>query len=294
MQWEYLTYLSDEASGRIAGLAFYDPALAVELANHAPLRALPRLSLAPPSTPHQILRQIALGMDVFATPLVNQVSDAGVALSFSFPAAAPEAASPPPPPASLSSDSAAATDDVAVSRSSPLGFDMWTPDHRASLAPLVAGCPCYTCTRHHRAYVHHLLRANEMLGWTLLQIHNHHVVAEFFAGVRCVLAADEAEAEEQAERDRGTAGLPSSLFEKAVREFSLAYDVVLPEGTGTRPRARGYHFKSEAGQKKFNESQWKKYGADGAENNNGGGGGGGGKERGGNGKRKGKKVEEAT
>jgi queuine tRNA-ribosyltransferase len=39
-------------------------------------------------------------------------------------------------------------------------------------APLNEGCACLCCTRHTRAYLHHLFRAEEMLGPMLLTMHN--------------------------------------------------------------------------------------------------------------------------
>ena len=44
--------------------------------------------------------------------------------------------------------------------------------HAADPAPLEDGCPCLACTRHSRAYLHHLFRAAEMLGPILLTAHN--------------------------------------------------------------------------------------------------------------------------
>ena len=38
--------------------------------------------------------------------------------------------------------------------------------------PLDAGCPCLACRLHSRAYLHHLIRAEEMLARTLLSLHN--------------------------------------------------------------------------------------------------------------------------
>jgi queuine tRNA-ribosyltransferase len=38
--------------------------------------------------------------------------------------------------------------------------------------PLVEGCPCYTCTHHHRAYLKHIFRQKETSAGTLLSIHN--------------------------------------------------------------------------------------------------------------------------
>jgi len=56
-----------------------------------------------------------------------------------------------------------------------------TPDGRISLrsaayrqdvAPLMEGCPCYTCQNFSRAYLRHLVTTRELLGHTLLSLHN--------------------------------------------------------------------------------------------------------------------------
>jgi queuine tRNA-ribosyltransferase len=44
--------------------------------------------------------------------------------------------------------------------------------HRRDPAPVQADCPCYCCVNFSRAYLHHLFAAEEMLGPTLLSIHN--------------------------------------------------------------------------------------------------------------------------
>ena len=44
--------------------------------------------------------------------------------------------------------------------------------HKRDSAPLEPGCPCYTCRHFSRAYLHHLFLAGEMLGPTLLSLHN--------------------------------------------------------------------------------------------------------------------------
>src|SRR5205807_98543 len=44
--------------------------------------------------------------------------------------------------------------------------------HKRDRAPLESDCPCYTCRNFSRAYLHHLFLANEMLGPTLLSLHN--------------------------------------------------------------------------------------------------------------------------
>jgi len=40
------------------------------------------------------------------------------------------------------------------------------------LEPLDSACSCLACRRYSRAYIHHLFRADEMLGPQLLSIHN--------------------------------------------------------------------------------------------------------------------------
>ena len=44
--------------------------------------------------------------------------------------------------------------------------------HKRDPAPLESDCPCYTCRNFSRAYLHHLFLAKEMLGPTLLSLHN--------------------------------------------------------------------------------------------------------------------------
>jgi queuine tRNA-ribosyltransferase len=55
--------------------------------------------------------------------------------------------------------------------------------------PLVDGCACAACTRHSRAYVHYLSRAEEMTGVRLLALHNLHYTQAIVAGAREAIAA---------------------------------------------------------------------------------------------------------
>jgi queuine tRNA-ribosyltransferase len=77
-----------------------------------------------------------------------------------------------------------------------------------------------------------------MLGWTLLQIHNHAVLDRFFEDVRASLAG-------------GT-------FDEERAVFEETYESDLPAKTGAGPRVRGYHYKSEQGQEKRNKSTYAK------------------------------------
>ena len=44
--------------------------------------------------------------------------------------------------------------------------------HKRDSSPIESGCDCYTCCCFSRAYIHHLFLAGEMLGPTLLSLHN--------------------------------------------------------------------------------------------------------------------------
>ena len=44
--------------------------------------------------------------------------------------------------------------------------------HRRDSTPVESDCPCYTCVNFSRAYLHHLFHADEMLGPSLLSLHN--------------------------------------------------------------------------------------------------------------------------
>lgn len=216
MQWQYLNRLSEDIVDMLSGLAIYDVDILPDLVNYPALTPLARLSVDSPATPHDVLQQVALGIDAFILPFINATSDAGVAMTFTFPA--PE----------NNSDATGGGTNLL-----PLGTDLTDPENTTSLTPLSPSCTCYACTHHHRAYLHHLLNAREMLAWTLLQVHNHHSLTNFFAGVRASLAA-------------GT-------FEDDRRAFQRAYEPEFPAGVGTRPRARGYHFKSEGGDEPRNK-----------------------------------------
>jgi queuine tRNA-ribosyltransferase len=55
-------------------------------------------------------------------------------------------------------------------------------------APLDPGCACPLCTKHSRAYLHHLFRCEEMLGPMLLTWHNIQYYQDLMAGMRAAIA----------------------------------------------------------------------------------------------------------
>jgi queuine tRNA-ribosyltransferase subunit QTRTD1 len=217
LQSWYLEHVVDEMVDDISGIAIYDAYLLDDLPEE--LHHLPRLSFHIPAGPQELLRQIGLGMDLFTIPFISSATDAGIALDFTF----------PPPPKGDSSF-----------RQS-LGIDMWGTEHAVSAAPLVEACPCYACTKHHRAYIQHLLSAKEMLGWVLIQIHNHATLSTFFASIR--------------------ASIEAGTFDADVAAFEAFYEPQLPEETGQGPRQRGYHHSTRdrpRKEKKINPKAYRK------------------------------------
>ena len=74
-----------------------------------------------------------------------------------------------------------------------------------------------------------------MLGWVLLQIHNHHIIDRFFEAIREAISKDS--------------------FIEQMQRFEETYESQSPGGTGNGPRVRGYQYKSEGpGEAKKNKS----------------------------------------
>ena len=60
--------------------------------------------------------------------------------------------------------------------------------HRRDPAPVESGCPCECCATFSRAYLHHLFAADEMLGPTLLSLHNVSFYLRLMADAREAVA----------------------------------------------------------------------------------------------------------
>ena len=208
----YLEALEEDYSEDVAGFMVCEATSILSIPES--MKERPRLGQCEPKDPHDLLRDIALGVDLHTVPFVNALSNAGIALDFEFPA-----------PDGLTEPDSKSRD--ASRKSHPLGVDLWDTSHATDLSPLKAQCTCYTCTNHHRAYLHHLLSAKEMLAWVLLQVHNHHVLDQLFTGIR--------------------KSLQDNTFDRQRTHFSDFYEREFPRKTGEGPRIRGYQVKSKGG-----------------------------------------------
>jgi queuine tRNA-ribosyltransferase len=104
-------------------------------------------------TPPQVLRMIALGVDLFDCVLPTRGARNGLVFT-------------PDGPMNLRNER-----------------------YRTDPRPIVAGLDNYTCRWFSRAYLRHLVVANEMLGGTLLTIHNLHFYLDLMAQTRAHLEA---------------------------------------------------------------------------------------------------------
>jgi queuine tRNA-ribosyltransferase len=104
-------------------------------------------------TPPQMLRMIALGIDMFDCVLPTRVARNGLAFT-------------PDGPINLRNER-----------------------FRADPGPIVEGLDNYTCRNFSRAYLRHLLIAGEMLGGTLLTIHNLHFFLDLMEQARAHIEA---------------------------------------------------------------------------------------------------------
>ena len=62
--------------------------------------------------------------------------------------------------------------------------------YKADFSPLDESCDCYTCKHYTRAYIRHLINADEMLGAELLSIHNLHFLLKLAHDCREAILGD--------------------------------------------------------------------------------------------------------
>ncbi|KAK5642452.1 hypothetical protein RI129_008619 [Pyrocoelia pectoralis] len=84
------------------------------------------------------------------------------------------------------------------------------PHFAEDFTPILTGCTCLTCSKYSRAYIHHLVTVQELLGPVLLTIHNVHHYMTFFNNIRKCIG-------------NGTLNL---LEEKVTKQFCTSENVV--------------------------------------------------------------------
>ncbi|KAG0233245.1 Queuine tRNA-ribosyltransferase subunit qtrtd1 [Actinomortierella wolfii] len=128
-------------------------------------------------TPEDVLKSIALGVDLFDTSYPFMLTEDGKASLFSF---GPENSAP------------LKTDANGERVTEPRWINLWDEEHTDKFVPLLEGCECYACKggKHTRAYINHLLKTHEMLATVLLMSHNMYQYSRFFDNVRKSIEQD--------------------------------------------------------------------------------------------------------
>ncbi|MDD2496900.1 MAG: tRNA guanosine(34) transglycosylase Tgt, partial [Desulfitobacteriaceae bacterium] len=60
-------------------------------------------------------------------------------------------------------------------------------EYARDFSPLDADCGCYACRNYSRAYIRHLIKANEVLGIRLTTIHNLHFLVSLMKRIRAAI-----------------------------------------------------------------------------------------------------------
>jgi queuine tRNA-ribosyltransferase subunit QTRTD1 len=115
--------------------------------------------------PDNVIRGIDLGLDLFSGAYVAHISDRAIILAFRYNKEMPS--------------NTTGTDYLINSK-----------EYASGKQPLLTGCQCYTCLNYSQAYVHHLVQTKELLGRTLITIHNLYHYHAFFYEIRKSLKAN--------------------------------------------------------------------------------------------------------
>lgn len=63
-------------------------------------------------------------------------------------------------------------------------YNIEKAEYREDFSPLLQDCKCYTCQNYTKAYLHHLRKGKEILGLTLMSLHNEHFIIKLVDDIR--------------------------------------------------------------------------------------------------------------
>ncbi len=118
--------------------------------------------------------------------------------------------------------------------------DLRRAAYRGMEGPIDPACGCYTCKTHSIAYLFHLQRVHETLGWQLLGLHNVHFYMQLMRSMREHILADTWLPFYLAQRDvldaRDSYGRPSTRITRAalrtLKRRRGRYEVLVRDGIG--------------------------------------------------------------
>jgi queuine tRNA-ribosyltransferase subunit QTRTD1 len=109
--------------------------------------------------PDNVIRGIDLGLDLFSGAFVAHISDRFIILTFRY-------------------------NDKMSSKITATEYDINSKEYANGKQSLLSDCNCYACKHYTQAYVYHLIQTKELLGRTLITIHNLHHYHAFFQQIR--------------------------------------------------------------------------------------------------------------
>jgi queuine tRNA-ribosyltransferase subunit QTRTD1 len=115
--------------------------------------------------PDNVIRGIDLGFDLFSGAYVTHISDRFIILTFRY-------------------------NDKMSSNKIGTEYSINSKEYANGKQSLVSDCQCYACKNYTQAYVHHLIQTKELLGRTLITIHNLYHYHAFFQQIRQSLKAN--------------------------------------------------------------------------------------------------------
>ncbi|CAO3678293.1 unnamed protein product [Rhizopus stolonifer] len=142
-----------DVQGFILNMTDLDPSLLLASIDKLP-KDRPRMAYGL-STPERILAGISHGVDLFDGSYAHQLTLGGHAMVFKF-----------------------------GQQLAHKTLCLHDPRFAHDFDALDNTCGCHACSRHSKAYIHHLLNAHEMLGPILLMSHNVYQLEQFMADVR--------------------------------------------------------------------------------------------------------------
>src|SRR5580700_11407329 len=104
-------------------------------------------------TPAQMVELIARGVDMFDCVLPTRIARTGTAITHTG------------------------------------AFGLKGASYKTDFSPIEPGCECFACRHFTRAYLRHLLRANEILGLRMVSVHNSHLYLKVMTEVRAAITA---------------------------------------------------------------------------------------------------------
>jgi len=69
-------------------------------------------------------------------------------------------------------------------------IDIFASKYKNDLGAIDKKCQCYTCQNFSRAYLHHLFKQRELLGYRLATIHNLFHIEKYFEKIRELIQAN--------------------------------------------------------------------------------------------------------